>query len=165
MLYPAILCTLSVSEFWGQRCRSGIIRCESVEILFNLIWATVIIAFWGAWLRRRRCGRKAYLLPGVGIQIIALAMLSAVLLPVISITDDLQAYHNPAEVQRTCDRSDRHSSLAKSPHSLPVGLALLAFCAWHSCPRVVTLLSAGMVMPRQQVAAERALWSRPPPSV
>ena len=164
MLYPAILYTLSVSEFWGQRCRSGIIRCESVEILFNLIWATVIIALWGVWLRRRRCGRKAYLLPGVGIQIIALAMLSAVLLPVISITDDLQPYHNPAEVQRTCDRNDRHSSLAKSPHSLPVALALLASYLRPQRLRTIAILTAVEATPRQQVAYSHTLRSRPPPS-
>lgn len=147
-----------------QPHRSHIIQLESVELLFNLIWAAAIATLCVLWASRRRRGQKASLLPAVGIQISAMVMLSGVLLPAISITDDLQASHNPAEVQRTCDRSDRHSCLAKLPHSLPVALVLPAFCVQPSHPRVVTILTTKTAMSSQQVAARRALWSRPPPS-
>jgi hypothetical protein len=98
------------------------------------------------------------------LQLLALAMLSAVLLPAISITDDLQAYHNPAEVQRTSDRNDRHAVLAKSTHNLPVALALLAFCLRPSRPHPIAFLTANDPMPHRQVAFGHTLWSRPPPS-
>ena len=135
-----------------------------MELLFNLIWAMVVIVLWGKWLHRQRDGSKAFLPPRTAIQIIAMAMLSAVLLPVISITDDLQAYHNPAEVQRTSDRNDRHAVLAKASHGLPVALALLAFCLRPMRLHTVAFLTANDPMPQSQIAFGRTLWSRPPPS-
>ena len=135
-----------------------------MELLSNLVWATVILALWGVWLADWRCRHGRSLLPRAGVQLLALAMLSAILLPAISITDDLQAYHNPAEVQRTSDRNDRHAILAKSPHSPPPALALLAFCMRPSRLYTIAFLTAGEATPRQQVAYSHTLWSRPPPS-
>jgi hypothetical protein len=135
-----------------------------VELLSNLVWAAVILALWGVWLADWRCRHATSLLPRAGVQLLALAMLSAVLLPAISITDDLQAYHNPAEVQRPSDRNDRHAVLAKSPHSLPVALALLAFCLRPSRLHTIAFLTANDPMPHGQIAFGHTLWSRPPPS-
>jgi hypothetical protein len=98
------------------------------------------------------------------VQLLALAMLSAVLLPAISISDDLQAYHNPAEVQRTSDRNDRHAVFAKSPHSLPVALALAAFCLRPQRLHTIAFLTANDPMPCRHIAYSHLLWSRPPPS-
>lgn len=145
-------------------CRSGIIRPESVELLSNLVWAAVILALWGVWLADWRRRHETSPLPRAGVQLLALAMLSAILLPAISISDDLQASHNPAEVQRTSDRNDRHAVLAKSPHSLPAALALLAFCLRPSRLHTIAFLTTGVAMPRRQVAYSHTLWSRPPPS-
>jgi hypothetical protein len=136
-----------------------------VELVFNLIWAAVIATLWALWAGDRRFRRDASLRPAAGFQIIALLMLSAILLPVISITDDLQAYHNPAEVQRTCDRNDRHASLGQSLHTLPVALALLALCARTLHLHTIALLTINEAMPRHQIAFGHTLWSRPPPSV
>lgn len=135
-----------------------------MELLSNLVWAAVILALCGVWLADWRCRRGASLLPRAGVQLLALAMLSAVLLPAISISDDLQAYHNPAEVQRTSDRNDRHAVLAKSPHSSPVALALLAFYLRPSRLHTIAFLTANDPMPRRQIAYSHLLWSRPPPS-
>src|ERR1700683_729813 len=73
---------------------------ESMELVCNLAWLTVTIFLWAAWLARGPRATRGSLLPTFGAQFIALAALTAVLLPVISITDDLQASNNPAEVER-----------------------------------------------------------------
>lgn len=135
-----------------------------MELLSNLVWAAVILALWGVWLADWRCRHGTSFLPRVGVQLLALVMLSAVLLPAISISDDLQAYHNPAEVQRTSDRNDRHAVFAKSPQSLPVALAILAFCLRPSRLRTIAFLTANDPKPRRQIAYSHTLWSRPPPS-
>ena len=59
--------------------------------------------------------------PDRRIQFVALAMIILILLPVISMTDDLQAARNPAEVD-TCLRRDHDWS---SPHSMVPAVAVL----------------------------------------
>jgi len=136
-----------------------------VELLLNLAWAAVVVGFCGIWLAGRRCWREASLLPAVCVQLIALAMLSAILLPVISVTDDLQACQNPAEVERTVTRNDHHLCPDHSPHSLPVALALLVACLHASSLPAITNLTTNESWSHQQAVYLRALWSRPPPSV
>lgn len=135
-----------------------------MELLSNLAWAIVITALWGVWLFGRHGRSRASLLPAIGVQFLALAMLSAILLPVISVTDDLQFCHNPAEVERASGRNDRHGSFDQSPHPLPVALALLSFCPRIARPQVIAILIADELGPRQQSVHARVVWSRPPPS-
>lgn len=141
-----------------------------MEILSNLAWGLAVVVLWGFWLaglprRGRAQGRaKGSVLPAIGIQLIALVMLSAVLLPVISLTDDLQSANFPAEVERTLFRNDRHLSLDHSTHPLPVALALLFLTFRSSRLHTVAFLSGEMPLPHQNDAYARALWSRPPPA-
>lgn len=53
---------------------------------------------------------------------------------------------------------------AKSPHSLPVALALFAFCLRPSRLHTIAFLTANDPMPHSQIAFGHTLWSRPPPS-
>lgn len=135
-----------------------------MELLSNLVWLAVAISLWGFWLVHRRSVRKGSLFHAVGVQVIALAMLTTILLPAISITDDLHASQFPAEIKRSVLQGDQHHNPAAPPSILPVALALLAFCMRPSRPRIVTFLSAETAVSCRQVAAGRALWSRPPPS-
>ncbi len=100
---------------------------------------------------------------GLSAQLVALAMLSVVLLTVISETDDLQICHYPAEVERTCNRNDHHLAQAQSPQQLPVALALFAFYLLPSLQHAVAFLNADGPRPHQRSAHSRSLWSRPPP--
>lgn len=77
-----------------------------MEVLCNLVWVAVTIALWSSWHVRRRHARTASILPAIAVQLISLAALTAILLPVISITDDLQAANNPAEVERSAGKRD-----------------------------------------------------------
>ncbi len=141
-----------------------------MEILCNLVWGLVVVVLWGLWLkglpRRGEQGARgqASLLPRIGIQLVALAMLSVVLLPVISVTDDLQSANFPAEVERAGGRNDRHLSLDQLTHPLPVALALLVFFLPPLRLHTVAFLSTEELLPRQHHAYARTLWSRPPPT-
>lgn len=142
-----------------------------MEILSNLAWGLVVAILWGYWLkslarRGQQEGRgQGSLLPAIGIQLVALAMLSAVLLPVISVTDDLQAANFPAEVERTLSRNDRHLSMDHAPHPLPVALALLIFSPPPLRLHTVAFLGSDELLPPRQEACAGTLWSRPPPAV
>lgn len=87
------------------KCRNGALESTAVvELLLNLGW--VVLAAWMVvlWLRRMpRAGedRRA--------QFVALALVILILLPAISMTDDLIAARNPAEVDVSLRRD--HTSL------------------------------------------------------
>jgi hypothetical protein len=90
-------------------------------------------------------------------------MLSAILLPVISITDDLHASEIPAEVERTCGWSHRNHASVQAPHNLPVALALLSSLLRPAGPSPVAVLAADEAISHHPFRFVRALWSRPPP--
>lgn len=142
-----------------------IIPLARVELFSNLSWVAVAIALWGVWLARQRAVRGASVLPGIAAQLAALVVLTAVLLPVISITDDLQASHNPAEVARTASAIERHLSPGAASRTLPVALALLAFCANSWRPRCFALLALHRRVPQPMQHRVCGMWSRPPPAV
>ena len=136
-----------------------------MEVLFNLIWVAVSVALFAVWLICFPQKRKKSLLPGAGTQIVALAMLAIILLPVISLTDDLQATNTPAEAEHLSRRGDLEHALDHSLHCLPVAFGQLI---------------SGLLLPAQQQAAftvtadppvrqmrgySRAMATRPPPVV
>ncbi len=92
-----------------------------MELILNLGWAVLAAWMLCSWARlgpRTDSNRRA--------QFVALALVILILLPAISITDDLIAAQNPAEVD-TCVRRDHDFS---SPHSIlpaAAGLPLPAF--------------------------------------
>lgn len=141
---------------------------KAVEILSNLTWGLAVAVLCGFWLKEQYRGQqgtrgKASLLPAVAIQLVALAMLSAVLLPIISVTDDLQSANIPAEVERAGGRNDRHLAPDQSTHPLP--LALLIFSLPPLRLHTIAFLSTDESLPHQHPAYARTLWSRPPPAV
>src|ERR1700691_145694 len=71
-----------------------------MELTLNLGW--VVLALWmlGAWLRIAPKAPR-----GRGAQLVALSVVILILLPAISMTDDLIAARNPAELDR-CVRRD-----------------------------------------------------------
>jgi hypothetical protein len=88
-----------------------------VETFFNLLWVAVTILLGAAWFANRRNSGAKSLLPAIGVQLVALAVLAAILLPVISLTDDLQANTNPAETERVTRRGDLQLSPDQPPAS------------------------------------------------
>ena len=135
-----------------------------MELLSNLSWAALILALFGWWLAHPRSEREGSLLPGKSTQLAALLILSAILLPVISLTDDLQAAHNPAEVS-TVARNERHFSPNAPLHLLPIAPGLPVFGLRSLHLRRVAFLAMETAAPVWDQRAGAALWSRPPPAV
>jgi len=139
-----------------------------MELLCNFAWATVIVALWSCWfVRRRRTGSNSARispLPAIALQLISLAALTAILLPVISITDDLQASNNPAEVERSAGKRDHLFSFHQTHHGAPGIVALVVPCLRPSFLTRVSLLPAEFAVPAQGTAHALTQWSRPPPA-
>src|SRR5580704_19513640 len=95
-----------------------------MEWLCNLAWLAVTIALWGFWCAQGRQVKRRSLLPAIAVQLISLCALTAILLPVISITDDLQASNNPAEVERGAGKRDQFLNPHHVPHGIPGTIAL-----------------------------------------
>lgn len=133
-----------------------------VETFFNLLWVAVAATLFGVWLAGAR-PQKHSPLPSVGLQLIALALLVVILLPVISLTDDLQANTNPAETEHFSRRVDVAPSAGRDLHSLPLALALLV-----AAPAVARTWVVGSVRPDRLISSQIGDWSlaranRPPP--
>ena len=141
----------------------GYNRVRSVELLSNLIWVAVTIVLWALWLAHGRRTGGTSTLP-TGLQVVALVMLTAILLPAISVSDDLQASHSPAEVERVCGKSDQHLYLLDAAHHAPVAFALVVACALFAAPRRIAFVPADPSPILQRPETPRALWSRPPPA-
>lgn len=134
-----------------------------MELLSNLVWIAVALALWSVWLIDRRHGRGASLRPGIGAQLSALAVLTLILLPVISVSDDLQASQNPAEVERTCLRNDRHLLPPEASPPPPAALAVVITWLLPASPRTIAFLCPPASPRSRQRAYVRLLASRPPP--
>jgi len=135
-----------------------------VETFFNLLWVAVIAALAAVWLAARYRRAKSGL-PATAVQFTAFVVLALILLPVISLTDDLQARISPAETEHVARRGDVQPSPDQRLHPLPVALTLLAFA-----PRIPSLTVRESVATeqrplRQMHGFSRALATRPPPAV
>lgn len=135
-----------------------------METFFNLLWIAVTLALCAVWATQMRRNGAKSLLPSIGMQLVALALLIVVLLPVISLTDDLQASSNPAETEHMGRRADLQSAPDPRPASLPVALALLV------APPAVPQISSAVSIATERVDRQpmlgffRALAMRPPPA-
>ncbi len=135
-----------------------------MELLCNLAWVAVSTVLWSSWLVRRRHARTASILPAIAVQLISLAALTAILLPVISITDDLQASNNPAEVERSAGKRDHLFSFQQDRHGAPGIVALVVPILRPSLLIRFSLLPTDFAVPTQGTAHAFTLWSRPPPA-
>ncbi len=130
-----------------------------MELALNLGWAALAVWMVCVWLRRtpsRRQDRRA--------QMVALAMAILILLPAISMTDDLAAAQCPAVLDLSVRRS--HDQDAHNPHCIFPAAASLPSVKF-SCLPLQTTGKAALVA-RILVAVENpaliAIDNRPPPA-
>ena len=132
-----------------------------MELFLNLVWLTLSAALvWGyiAFAPAPLKNRKV-------TAIIALALLIFVLLPVISMTDDLAAINNPAETDHLL-RRDRaplhiHSDVAVVA-IVPLLIGIFAIAVARTSDEKLRLYSLPSVL---LDGAVRAFGVRPPPSI
>ncbi|MGA7523093.1 MAG: hypothetical protein WBW84_11590 [Acidobacteriaceae bacterium] len=135
-----------------------------MELLSNLVWIAVALALWGVWLAEQRRGRGAWLRSGIMVQVTALAVLTMILLPVISVSDDLQASHNPAEAERTCVRNDHHLLRPEAVPPAPAPSAVVISCLQLASPRTIALLRPPSFPRSERTVRVRVFAPRPPPA-
>jgi len=134
-----------------------------VETFFNLLWVAVTTALAAVWLATRYPRTKS-LLPAIGVQLTAFVVLALILLPAISLTDDLQASITLAETEHVARRGDLQLSPDQRLHHLPVALTLLAVIPRIPSPTVRESTVAEQPPLLRMHASSRALATRPPPA-
>lgn len=139
-----------------------------MELLCNLAWAMVTAALWICWFaRRRNAGTNAARfspLPAIALQLISLVALTAILLPVISITDDLQAANNPAEVERGAGKRDHLICIDHASHGTPGIVALVVPMVRPTPVTKFSLVPVDAGLPAPGTVHGLIRWSRPPPA-
>jgi hypothetical protein len=138
-----------------------------MELLCNLGWLAVTIVFWGFWCAQgrqlKRQAKRRLQLPAIAVQLISLCALTAILLPVISISDDLQASNNPAEVERSAGKRNQFLCSHYVPHGVLGTIALAVPSPRPPSLRRLAILPINFAVPAQGTAQVLAQWSRPPP--
>ncbi len=132
-----------------------------MELFLNLVWLALSLSLVGGYLAFAPAPLKSRKVTAI----IALVLLIFVLLPVISMTDDLAAINNPAETDHIF-RRDRAPLLLHFDVAVvavvPLLIDIFAIAvALTSCEKLETLLSS-RCSARWRI---RALGVRPPPSV
>ena len=132
-----------------------------MEMTLNLAW--LALAVWMAWAWVRYAPREGR--PGSvdrRMQLVALSLVILILLPAISMTDDLTAARNPAEV----DTSIRRDHDWLHPHVLiPVAMALVISLFAGLSLGTIELISRSAPPAVTSYAALHPIENRPPPTV
>lgn len=131
-----------------------------MEMTLNLAW--VALAVWMLWAWVRYAPREGA--PGRvdwRVQLVALGLMILILLPAISLTDDLTAAHNPAEVDTYIRRN--HDWL--HPHVLiPAATALVISLFAGLSLGAVELISRNVPAIATADPALNPIETRPPPA-
>ena len=121
-----------------------------------------LVLFW-ALRQRGRAGKS--LRCGTRMQAVALAMLIVILLPVVSLTDDLQTHSTPAEAEHLGRRVDLQINADTGLHA--ASIATVALLAVEQASRLQTLayLHPTMTAIAPSEGYLRTVGIRPPPSL
>lgn len=153
---------MNISSFGNQASRVQLKK--TVEVFFNLLWLAIAALMFGVWLLRTARGSDP-VRHSIGVQLIALALLIVILLPVVSLTDDLHAPALLAEADHVFRRSDFQAVGDLALHLLSVAIAAVTLL--NTSPRSRTL--AWLSFPTNKAAScagyLHILGSRPPPAV
>ena len=136
-----------------------------MEILLNLIWVALSAALSVFWLLRRAPNARDGHSVSLKKQLVSLAVVFLILLPVVSLTDDLQASIAPAEVEHACRRGDAlpgHDAQLQSQFAI-ISTWLVVLCSPNPIAVGGAEQSSAQLHPHSGFA--RAFQSRPPPSV
>ena len=136
-----------------------------VELFFNLLWLALSVLLLGFWLQHKNRWTDDSLRSSIAVQFIAVALLIVILLPVVSLTDDLQACTMAVESEHFSRRGDFQLVADLSLHAISTVIAQLApFGAspWHQS---FAWLSLAAERETPSAGCLRILGSRPPPAV
>jgi hypothetical protein len=98
-----------------------------LELLFNVAWLALSLGLVCLWFSSQRARNRKSPRNTVCVQIIALALLILILLPVVSLTDDLYASATPVEAEHFSRRGDLLPAHDIFLHSISAALIGLPF--------------------------------------
>jgi hypothetical protein len=129
-----------------------------MELTLNLGWA--LLALWMLWAWVRMAPRRT---SDRCIQLVSLAIVILILLPAISMTDDLIAAQNPAEID-CCAR--RHQDHAAYPHSIIPAIAVLPLPGFTGMSLAFVRMATPSNLPPPFVEnpSLTSIQNRPPPA-
>ncbi len=137
-------------------------RCVSVEFILNFAWLVLSASLALLWLcgLRNPSAREQH--PDRRVQLLALVMLFVILLPVISMTDDMQAM-STAEIEHVTRRVDLLPS-TDQPADLISPLHAELFPGKHLCNlQTFARIEPSIQRARPQTGTIRQMANRPPP--
>jgi len=130
-----------------------------MEIILNIAWALCSLGLISLWVRTSQSNTVSR-----RTQVLALAMVVLLLLPVISLSDDLMAMQGPAEtdtcLRRALNPSDLHPSVAAACWALPA--PMVTELSWSGSSQDALESYRWIARPN---SFPRSLDSRPPPRV
>jgi hypothetical protein len=130
-----------------------------MELVLNIAWVVLAALMFWLWVRHAlcECTRQT--------QLVALAVVILILLPVISVTDDLQMAQNPAEADSyyLCTRRDH---VVVSPHSIFPAAVMLPPPVFvdHSLGFLHFAAPDNRPAPLAEIPALALVQNRPPPA-
>jgi hypothetical protein len=129
-----------------------------MELILNLGWVLIAFGMLFAWLRvaPRPAGERR-------AQFVALAVVILILLPAISMTDDLIAAQNPAEVDCCSARRDHNWSHTHPNFGTPAALQRPVFSGFVDDFREMHVPSDA-ASPRVVAPFQGPIQNRPPPT-
>lgn len=135
-----------------------------MELFFNLLWVATSLLIIGSWLVCTARGVDP-VRHSIGVQLIALALLIIILLPVVSLTDDLHATALLAESDHLWRRCDFQALGDFALHAISV--AIVGFTLLNIAPQRQTVAWLAIPDRRPDSCAGylRILGTRPPPAV
>ncbi len=128
-----------------------------MELTLNLAWillATLMVWLWVRYAPRDGASRR--------MQFVALALILLILLPAISVTDDLMAAQNLAETD-SCQRKDHVGADAHSAQHV-IQFSLLSVFAMLCSGSVSVAVPDNLPISSAKIPAVARIQSRPPPA-
>jgi hypothetical protein len=134
-----------------------------VELLFNLLWLVLSSALLTLWLRGQQPWADESLRPSRRMQFVAIAMLILILLPVISLSDDLQACANQFESEHIARRSGDQMDLSSLLPMAPIALSIMLLFGLSYRRSHASVLAITRSIPPDHMGYRRILGNLPPP--
>jgi hypothetical protein len=128
-----------------------------MELTLNLAW--MVLATLMCWLWMRFTPQQG---PTRRTQLVALALVILILLPVISVTDDLMAAQNPAETD--CCQRKHHACSSEHPQLYAVAALSLPLLAGPSFGWRRVAVPRNLTTPQVKIPAMSSIQNRPPPA-
>jgi hypothetical protein len=136
-----------------------------LELFFNLVWVALSVTLFGLWMRDLRNQDDDHPRAQLLWQLTALAVLIVVLLPAVSLTDDLQACTAPAEAEHIGRRISIQPFIDAHANPLALSFFALHLLALVPASPVWSFLPGESAAPRAMHGFSTANSIRPPPAL